>query len=100
MTGNRITREEVLHVAQLARLELADDEIDRYAEQVGAVLDHAQDMAALDLKGVEPTAHPLPLVNVVRADVVGPTLDRDEVLAAAPDVADHRFRVPRIMDTQ
>ncbi len=100
MPGSRITREDVLHVAQLARLELADDEIDGYAHQLGIVLDHAQDMAALDLEGVEPTAHPLPLVNVVRPDTPGPMLDRAEVLAAAPDVEDHRFRVPRILDAQ
>ena len=62
------------------------------------ILDHAEDVAALDLTDVAPTAHPLPLVNVLRADEVRPTLDRDEVLEAAPAAEDGRFRVPRILD--
>ncbi len=61
------------------------------------MLDHADDVEALDLAGVPPTAHPLPLVNVLRDDVVRPSLDRDEVLAAAPAVEDGRFRVPPIL---
>jgi aspartyl-tRNA(Asn)/glutamyl-tRNA(Gln) amidotransferase subunit C len=94
----RITREDVEHVARLARLELTDAELDASTEQLEAILEHAEDVAQLDLTDVEPTAHPLPLVNVVRADTVGPTLDRDEVLAAAPATEDGRFRVPRILD--
>ena len=54
-------------------------------------------MSALDTEGIEPTAHPLPLVNVLRPDTVRPCLERDEVLAAAPAVEDGRFRVPRIL---
>jgi aspartyl-tRNA(Asn)/glutamyl-tRNA(Gln) amidotransferase subunit C len=61
------------------------------------VLDHAADVEALDTAGVPPTAHPLPLRNVFRADVPVPSLDRDEVLSQAPDVEDDRFRVPRIL---
>jgi len=61
------------------------------------VLDHADDVAALDLADVPPTAHPLPLVNVLRDDVVGECADRDEVLAQAPAVEDGRFRVPAIL---
>jgi aspartyl-tRNA(Asn)/glutamyl-tRNA(Gln) amidotransferase subunit C len=61
------------------------------------ILEHAEDVAALDLDGVEPTAHPLPLVNVLRSDEVSPGLDRDEVLAQAPAAEDGRFRVPRIL---
>jgi aspartyl-tRNA(Asn)/glutamyl-tRNA(Gln) amidotransferase subunit C len=94
----RITRADVEHVARLARLELTDAELDASTEQLEAILEHAEDVAQLDLTDVEPTAHPLPLVNVVRADTVGPTLDRDEVLAAAPATEDSRFRVPRILD--
>lgn len=86
------------HVARLARLALADDEIERLTVDLGAILEYAEDLAALDLDGVAPTAHPLPLVNVFRADAVGPTLDRDEVLAEAPAAEDGRFRVPRILD--
>lgn len=85
-------------MAQLARLALDDDEMERLAVDLGGILEYAEDLDALDLAGVPPTAHPLPLVNVFRADVVGPTLDRDEVLAEAPAAEDGRFRVPRILD--
>ena len=92
-----LTRDDVAKVAHLARLELTDAELDTYTEQLGAVLDHAADVAALDLADVPPTAHPLPLVNVLRPDVVGPCADRDEVLSQAPAVEDRRFRVPAIL---
>ena len=68
--AERITRDEVVHVARLARLELADDEIDRFTQQLGAILEHAADVEALEVADVEPTSHPLPLSNVMRADVV------------------------------
>lgn len=86
------------HIARLARLALADDEIERLTVDLAGILEYAEDLAALDLDGVAPTAHPLPLVNVFRADTIGPTLDRDEVLAEAPAAEDGRFRVPRILD--
>jgi aspartyl-tRNA(Asn)/glutamyl-tRNA(Gln) amidotransferase subunit C len=92
-----ISREDVAHVARLARLDVTDEELDRFAGQLAAVLEHAADLAALDTSGVPPTAHPFPLVNVLREDVVGPSLDRDEVLAMAPAAEDGRFRVPRIL---
>jgi aspartyl-tRNA(Asn)/glutamyl-tRNA(Gln) amidotransferase subunit C len=94
----RLTRADVEHVAQLARLELTEDEKDGFAEQLGVILDHAAEVAALDTHDVEPTAHPLPLVNVLRPDVPRAGLDRDEVLAMAPATEDGRFRVPRILD--
>lgn len=94
---DRISTADVAHVARLARLELSPEELERYTEQLAVVLDHAADIAALDLRGVEPTAHPLPLVNVLRDDVVRPSLARDEVLAQAPSAEDDRFRVPRIL---
>jgi aspartyl-tRNA(Asn)/glutamyl-tRNA(Gln) amidotransferase subunit C len=92
--AERITRDDVAHVADLARLALTDEELDLFTVQLGAVLDHAEDVEALNTEGVPPTAHPLPLVNVLRDDEVRPSLDRDEVLAAAPAVEDQRFRVP------
>ena len=94
---HRITREDVAHVADLARLTLSDDELDRFTDQLAAVLDHARDVEALDTAGVPPTAHPLPLRNVLRDDEVRPSLDRDEVLAAAPATEDHRFAVPPVL---
>ena len=90
----RITRDDVAHVADLARLSLTADELDAFTLQLADVLDHAADLDALDLSDLEPTAHPLPLVNVFRADVEGPTSDRDEVLAAAPSVEEAQVRVP------
>ena len=93
----RLTRDDVAKVADLARLNLSDAELERYTEQLGAVLDHAEDVASLDLDGVPPTAHPLPLVNVLRDDVVVEGVDRDEVLSQAPSVEDRRFRVPAIL---
>jgi aspartyl-tRNA(Asn)/glutamyl-tRNA(Gln) amidotransferase subunit C len=93
----RLSRDEVAHVAHLALLELTDDELDEFTGQLAAVLDHAADVEALDVSGVEPTAHPYPLANVLRDDVVGPLLDRDEVLAQAPQAESSRFRVPAIL---
>ena len=98
--GERISRHDVAHVARLARLRLTDDELERFTEQLGDILDHAADVAALDTTDVPPTAHPLPLRNVLRDDVVVPPLDRDELLAQAPAVEDGRVRVPRIISEQ
>lgn len=94
---SQLTREEVAHVARLARLALTDTEIDGLRDDLAGILDHAADIAALDTEGVEPTAHPLPLVNVLRDDVPVPGLDRDAVLAMAPASEDGRFKVPRIL---
>ena len=95
--SSRLSPSDVEHVANLARLELSSEEVEQFTEQLTVILDHAQDVAALDLDGVPPTAHPLPLVNVLRPDDVRPSPDRDEVLAQAPAAEDGRFRVPRIL---
>jgi len=92
-----LSRADVAHVAALARLALSDDELDRYTDQLAAVLDHAQDVAALDLEGTPPTAHPFAAHTVLREDALVACLDRDEVLAQAPAVEDDRFCVPRII---
>lgn len=92
-----LTRADVAHVAALARLALSDEELDRYTGQLAVVLDHAQDVAALDLEGIPPTAHPFAEHTVLREDVEVPCLDRDVVLAQAPAVEDDRFCVPRII---
>ena len=92
-----ISPADVAHVARLARLELTAAEIERYTEQLGTVIEHFHDIDELDLADVVPMYQPLPLQNVFRDDVVGPTLDRDEVLAAAPDAEGGRFRVPPIL---
>jgi aspartyl-tRNA(Asn)/glutamyl-tRNA(Gln) amidotransferase subunit C len=92
----RLSREDVVHVARLARLDLTEEEVELFTAQLRTVLDHAADVAALDLVHLPPSSHPVALDNVLRPDEPAPSLDRDEVLAAAPSVEDHRFRVPRI----
>jgi len=93
----RLSREDVAHVAALARLHLSEAELDLYTEQLAKVIDHAADVASLDLHGVAPTAHAMAVTNVLRTDEPHPCLDRTEVLAQAPSVEDNRFRVPRIL---
>jgi aspartyl-tRNA(Asn)/glutamyl-tRNA(Gln) amidotransferase subunit C len=93
----QITREDVAHVARLARLQLTEDELDMFTGQLAKVLDHARDVEALDVGDVPPTSHPYPLQNVLRGDELRPTLDRDVVLAAAPATEDGRFRVPPVL---
>lgn len=92
-----LRREDVAHVAKLARLTLSDAELDKFTEQLSQVLEHANDMNALNLDDVVATAHPFGLVNVMRDDVLRPCLDHDTVLAMAPDEQDGRFAVPRIL---
>ncbi|MGD0693178.1 MAG: Asp-tRNA(Asn)/Glu-tRNA(Gln) amidotransferase subunit GatC [Acidimicrobiales bacterium] len=92
-----LRREDVAHVAKLARLTMSEAELDKFTEQLGQVLEHASDMNALDLDGVIATAHPFGLINVVREDVRRPSLDHDVVIAMAPDAEDGRFAVPRIL---
>jgi aspartyl-tRNA(Asn)/glutamyl-tRNA(Gln) amidotransferase subunit C len=93
----QITRDDVAHVARLARLRLTEAELDTFTGQLAKVLDHARDVEALDVGDVPPTAHPYTLQNVLRADEERPCLDRDEALAAAPAVEDGRFRVPPVL---
>lgn len=97
VVSDRITPEAVAKVATLARLSLSDDEISQATDELGDMLDHFADIDALDLDEVEPMTHPTPIANVMRDDVELPCLDRDEVLAAAPDAEDGRFRVPPIL---
>jgi aspartyl-tRNA(Asn)/glutamyl-tRNA(Gln) amidotransferase subunit C len=90
-----IDRDQVLHVAKLARLRLTDDEVDRMAGELSQILGHVETMNELDLDGVEPTSHVVDLTNVLREDVPRDGLDRDTALEQAPDAADGGFRVPR-----
>jgi aspartyl-tRNA(Asn)/glutamyl-tRNA(Gln) amidotransferase subunit C len=89
-----LDREQVLHVARLARLELSDDEVDRMAAELSKVLDHIEAIRELDLEGVPPTSHVIDVVNVLRADEVTPSLPRDVILAAAPEPLGDGFGVP------
>ena len=97
MVSDRISTADVVHVAKLARLALTPDEIERMTVQLGDMLDHFADIERLDLVDTAPMTQPYPLTNVLRDDVVEPCLDHDEVLAAAPDAVDGRFRVPPIV---
>ena len=92
-----ISRDDVTHVARLARLELTADELELFTSQLAAVLDHAADVEALDVADVPPTMHPYPLRNVTRPDEIRPGVDRDEVLTQAPSAEDGRFKVPPIL---
>ena len=89
-----ITREEVLHVAKLARLELTDDEVARFQEQLSAILDAVSKVSELDLSDVPPTLHPLEIANAWDEDEARPSLTLDEVFANAPDRDDDLFRTP------
>ena len=89
-----ITREEVVHVAKLARLELTDDELARFAEQLNAILEAVGKVSELDLADVEPTLHPLELSNVWAADEPQPPLSVEEALANAPEREGNAFKVP------
>jgi len=89
-----IERNQVLHVARLARLRLDDDEVERMREELSGILDHVEMLSELDLEGVEPTSHVIELENVLREDVPRPSLERDRALTGAPDAAAAGFRVP------
>ena len=89
-----IDRDQVLHVARLARLRLADDEIDTMARELSSVLDHIEKISELDLDGVAPTSHVVEVENVLRPDEPRPSWPRDRALAEAPDAAAGGFRVP------
>jgi aspartyl-tRNA(Asn)/glutamyl-tRNA(Gln) amidotransferase subunit C len=89
-----ITRTDVLHVASLAHLALTDEEVERLGEELGAILAAVGKVAELDLTGVEPTSHPLDVVNVWAEDVPRPSLALDDVFANAPEREDDFFRVP------
>ncbi len=89
-----LSPDDVRHVARLARLELSPADLVRYAEQLSGMLEHFSDIDSLDLDNVLPMTQPVPLSNVFRADVITPSLNRDDVLAAAPVAESDRFRVP------
>jgi aspartyl-tRNA(Asn)/glutamyl-tRNA(Gln) amidotransferase subunit C len=95
-----ISREEVAHLARLARLAVTDDELDRFAGQLDVILQAVARVGEVAAADIPPTSHSVPLTNVLRDDVVMPCLPRDDVLAGAPDAAEGRFRVPRILDEE
>jgi aspartyl-tRNA(Asn)/glutamyl-tRNA(Gln) amidotransferase subunit C len=94
---SQISRDDVAHLARLARLTLTDGELDSFAGQLDAILAHVSQIQAVDVTGVEATDNPLKVLNVTRPDVVEPCLTQDQALAAAPNAVDGRFAVPRIL---
>ena len=89
---------DIAHVARLARLDLSDEELEAYKSQLGVILEHAARVQKLEAEPNPENAHPLGLSNIFRDDVVLPSLDRDEVLASAPETADGYFVVPPAME--
>ncbi|MEN8113481.1 MAG: Asp-tRNA(Asn)/Glu-tRNA(Gln) amidotransferase subunit GatC [Actinomycetota bacterium] len=89
---------DIARVAHLARISLSDEELEAYSEQLVHILEHAERVQALPTEGVEPTSHPLPMVNAFRPDTVTGSLGRDDALAGAPDTEDGYYRVPKILD--
>jgi aspartyl-tRNA(Asn)/glutamyl-tRNA(Gln) amidotransferase subunit C len=95
-----ISREEVAHLARLARLDLTAEELDHYAEQLDVILGAVQRVEEVAATDVEPMSHPVAISNVFRTDVQTPGLTAEQALAAAPAVEEGRFRVPRILDEE
>lgn len=92
-----ISREDVAHLARLARLAVTDEELDVFAGQLDVILGAVARVGEVAAADIPPTSHAVPLTNVFRDDVVGPCLPRDAILAGAPAVEEDRFRVPRIL---
>ena len=93
-----LTREEVLHIAHLARVALSDEDVAKFQEQLSDILAHFEMLQAVDTEGVEPTSHPLPLESVMRDDEVRPSLPREDVLSNAPLAEDGLFRVRAVLE--
>ncbi len=91
------TNEEVRRLAELAHIALTDEEVARFASELGVITDSVAKVASIVTAETPSTSHPIPLVNVMRDDVVGELLDRDEVLASAPVAEDGQFMVPQIL---
>ena len=94
----KITRKDVENVALLSRLEFSDSELDTFTGQLDAILEYADVLNKVNVEGVQPTAHVLPIKNVMRPDVAKPSLPREEALANAPEQEDGYFKVPKIME--
>ncbi|MBU9722846.1 MULTISPECIES: Asp-tRNA(Asn)/Glu-tRNA(Gln) amidotransferase subunit GatC [Bacillaceae] len=94
----RITKEKVKHVANLARLEFSEDEMDMFTKQLDDIITYAEQLNELDTTNVKPTSHVLDVINVVREDEVRPSLDREDTLKNAPDHEDGQIKVPSVLE--
>jgi len=95
---HRITKEEIAHIAMLARLRLSEEEESLFGAQLSSILDYMEKLNELDTTDVEPTSHVLPLSNVIREDIPGQSIPRDEVLVNAPEHTEKFYRVPKIIE--
>lgn len=93
-----LTRDDVAHLAMLARIDLSDAELDKMVGELAVILESVATVQQAPIGDVEPMSHPMPLVNVTRPDVVRPSLSPQQALAGAPEVDEQRFSVPRILD--
>ncbi len=100
MSEPRISRDEVAHLARLARLAVSDDELDLFAGQLDVILGAVARVGEVAAADIPPTTHAVPMSNVLRPDEIVPSLPRDAILAAAPAVEDDKFRVPRILSEE
>jgi aspartyl-tRNA(Asn)/glutamyl-tRNA(Gln) amidotransferase subunit C len=97
---SKISRDEVEHLAGLARLAVSEDELDTFASQLDVILDSVARVGEVAAEDIPPTSHAVPVTNVFRPDEVRPSLTRDEALSGAPAAEEDRFRVPRILSEE
>ena len=97
MSSSAISRDDVAHLASLARIDLSDDELDRLGAELPAILEHVKVVQQVASDDVRPMSHPIPVTNVFRADEVRPGLTPEQALAGAPDAEEQRFSVPQIL---
>jgi aspartyl-tRNA(Asn)/glutamyl-tRNA(Gln) amidotransferase subunit C len=96
--SEKISRQEVLHVARLARLTFSEEEVERFTEQLSAILTYMEKLEELDTTGTEPTSHVLPLSNVFKPDEVEPSWQRDQITAGCPSIEHGHYKVPKIVE--
>lgn len=94
----KITREQVMHVAHLARLDIDEEAVEKFARQIGNILDYVDTLNSVDTEGVTPTSHAISLTNAFREDREAPALERDSALSNAPDQEGGSFLVPKIIE--
>jgi aspartyl-tRNA(Asn)/glutamyl-tRNA(Gln) amidotransferase subunit C len=94
----KISKEEIEHIASLARLYLSEEEKELFGSQLSSILDYMEKLNELDTKDIEPTSHVLPLSNVMRDDIPQPSIPREDALMNAPDRTDKFYRVPKIIE--
>ncbi|MCR4418184.1 MAG: Asp-tRNA(Asn)/Glu-tRNA(Gln) amidotransferase subunit GatC [Ignavibacteria bacterium] len=93
----KVTRELVIHIAELAHLKLKDDEIEKFQQELNQILEYVDKLNELETENVEPLSHPLPVINVAREDKLVPSVKREEALKNAPDSTEEFFKVPKVI---